>query len=85
MQRRLSNGDVFKTYQDNPTDEVYGWNETADGVIVPKSGGWYRTTDPEQAYRLADLNVQWRALERSDAADHALLQQAERAPYGPVR
>jgi hypothetical protein len=58
VKRVLVNGQVFVTYQANPTDEVYGWLETAEGEIVSGSGGWYRTTDPGKAFLIADLNAQ---------------------------
>jgi hypothetical protein len=56
MKTKLSNGQWFTTYQDQPTDEVYGWLE-ADGQIVKGSGGWYRTHDPHVATSLAELNA----------------------------
>ena len=36
---------------DNP--EVYGFIVGADEQIVPKSSGWFRTTDPELAALIA--------------------------------
>jgi hypothetical protein len=63
VRRTLVNGQVFVTYQANPSDEVYGWLETAEGKIVPRSGGWYRTNDPGKAFLIADLNASAKAKE----------------------
>jgi hypothetical protein len=57
MRTQLGNGQWFVTYQDKPTEEVYGWLETADGHLVKGSGGWYSTADPTEATRIAELNA----------------------------
>lgn len=45
----LVNGVQFVTFQNQPTDEVYGWFEKADGTLIKGSGGWWRTDDPQKA------------------------------------
>ena len=55
----LDDHHVFKTYNEAGA-EVYGWTER-DGMIVPKSAGWFRTTDPEAAARIAKSNLQGEA------------------------
>lgn len=47
----------FCTYQDEPTDEVYGWFEKNYSAIK-SSGGWWRTEDPEKALKTARIVAQ---------------------------
>lgn len=37
--------------------EVYGFTQTPNGATVKGSGGWFRTTDPQAAARIARLNL----------------------------
>lgn len=52
----MSGGHMFRwMIQGDRTPEIYGWVEK-DHQIVPKSGGFWRTVDPDQAARLAASN-----------------------------
>jgi len=53
----LINGHVFKWYNDEGA-EVYGWTENDERMIVKGSSGWFRTTDPELAAKVALSNLQ---------------------------
>lgn len=55
MRTKLDNGSVFVSYQENDTDEVYGWCETAAGQLISGSGGWWRTLEHAEAARMANL------------------------------
>jgi len=56
MRTPISNGYEFVSYQSQPTDEVHGWLEK-DHQVVKGTGGWWRTTDPAEAARIADSLV----------------------------
>jgi hypothetical protein len=55
MRIKLKSGVWFVTYQNHDTDEVYGWFETDKGTVIKGSGGWWRTSDPNDATRKAEL------------------------------
>ena len=55
MKTQLTSGVWFVTYQNDTADEVYGWFETAAGAVIKGSGGWWRTSDPNEATRIAEL------------------------------
>ena len=51
----LDDGSLFRwTLEGNRSPEIYGWIEK-DHSIVPKTGGWWRTDDPEEACKRACL------------------------------
>ena len=55
MRTQLTSGVWFVTYQNDAAAEVYGWFETANGAVIKGSGGWWRTSDPNEATRIAEL------------------------------
>lgn len=55
MRTQLKSGVWFITYQNTDADEVYGWFEKANGAVIKSSGGWWRTSDPNEATRVAKL------------------------------
>jgi hypothetical protein len=55
MRTQLKSGVWFITYQDSDTDEVYGWFESGQNAVIKGSGGWWRTFDPKEATRMAEL------------------------------
>lgn len=46
---------TFKWYNETGA-EIYGWTEE-NGSIIKGSSGWFRTTDPEAAARMAKSNL----------------------------
>ena len=55
MRIQLKSGVWFVTFQNTETDEVYGWFETAQRALIKGSGGWWRTSDPNDAARKAAI------------------------------
>ncbi len=49
----LNDGHTFRwRIQGDRTPEIYGWIEK-DYSLVPATGGWWRTADPDEAARRA--------------------------------
>ena len=53
----LDNGNVFMWMRGSGDGEVHGVVRRPEGGFVPGTSGWYRTTNPAEAAKVASVRV----------------------------
>ncbi len=55
----LTKGYVFQWMLDGKGTELFGWTHRPDGSYMSGESGWFRTTNPTEAAKVAQSNLEY--------------------------